>query len=162
MIDGLTADELTRCCGSTAWVRAMIALSPFIDAATLHSEAARIWWSLTPDDWQEAFAHHPQIGDSAALRKKFAATQEWAAEEQRGAHSASEETLVRLAEGNRRYQARHGYIFIVCATGKSAAEMLALLEARVDHPLDEELRTAATEQEKILHLRLDKLVAPVL
>ncbi len=109
-------------------------------------------------DILEAFSHHPRIGDVDSLRKKFATTADWATSEQSGAQAASEAVLRDLAQGNRDYEARFGHIFIVCATGKSAAEMLALLRARIDHAPDVELRIAAAEQEKIAHLRLDKLL----
>lgn len=110
-------------------------------------------------DLLEAFSHHPQIGaDLESLRKKFAATATWSAGEQSAINTADEMTLLGLVEWNRDYLAKFGYIFIVCATGKSAAEMLALLRARLPNDLEAELNIAAAEQAKILHLRLDKLL----
>ena len=120
--------------------------------------AERAFVGLGPADWREAFAHHPRIGDVASLRAKFAATAAWAGEEQRGAAAAGDDTLAALAEGNRAYEERFGYVFIVCATGKSAEEMLALLRARMPHPPEREIEIAAAEQASITRLRLEKLL----
>lgn len=153
------AAALERCCGASAWVSRMCAARPFASAAALEEAAERVWWELGPADWREAFTHHPRIGDMSALREKFAATAGWASNEQSGAAAASERTLAALAEGNRAYEERFGYIFIVCATGKSADEMLALLSARLGNDTQAELRNAAAEQAKITRLRLAKLLA---
>ena len=150
---------LERCCGASAWVEHMCAQRPFRDRDHLLSEAERGAERLGPADWREAFAHHPRIGDVAALREKFAATARWAGDEQRGASAASEVVLEALALGNRDYEQKFGHIFIVCATGKSADEMLALLRARIGNDLERELAIAAGEQMKITRLRLDKLLA---
>ena len=149
--------QFERCCGSRAWVEAMIGARPFADRAALDAASARAAAALTRDDWLEAFAHHPRIGGAAELR--FAATRAWAESEQAGAAQATEEVLTALAEGNRAYEARFGYVFIVCATGKSAEEMLALLEARLANPPEREWRIASEEQMKITRLRLDKLMS---
>ncbi len=149
---------LTRCCGSSAWVERMCASRPFADREALHAAADAAAGHLVRADWLEAFSHHPRIGDVSALREKFAATADWAASEQHGAAAAGEATLEALAAGNRAYEARFGYIFIVCATGLTAAEMLARLEARLPNEPDRELTIAAAEQMKITHLRLDKLL----
>jgi 2-oxo-4-hydroxy-4-carboxy-5-ureidoimidazoline decarboxylase len=149
---------LERCCGAGAWVERMCAARPFADAAALLDRADREWRALGPGAWREAFAHHPRIGDVDALRKRFASTAAWAADEQRGAAAASEATLAALAEGNRRYEERFGFIFIVCATGKDAGEMRELLERRLDNDRETEIRIAAEEQMKITRLRLQKLL----
>ena len=148
----------TRCCGATAWVDRMSAARPFADRAALHAAADAAATGLTRTDWLGAFSHHPRIGDGSALREKFGATADWAAGEQQGASAAGEATLEALAVGNRAYVARFGYIFIVCATGLTAAEMLARLEARLLNDPERELAIAAVEQMKITHLRLDKLL----
>jgi 2-oxo-4-hydroxy-4-carboxy-5-ureidoimidazoline decarboxylase len=148
-----------KCCGSTRWAAAMIARRPFADGPALFDAARKIWNDLTPADWLEAFAAHPRIGDLDSLRAKFASTAAWSASEQAGVAGAADDVLRALAEGNRRYEAKFGYIFLVCATGKTAAEMLALLEQRLDHDAAEELRIAAAEQEKITRLRLERLCA---
>ncbi len=147
-----------RCCGAARWVAAMCDARPFATRAELLDAADRADASLGRPDWLEAFRHHPRIGDVAALREKFAATAVWAGDEQRGAAAASDAVLEALARGNRAYEERFGYIFIVCATGKSAAEMLALLEARLGNAPERELAIAAAEQAKITRLRLDKLL----
>ncbi|NBD09314.1 MULTISPECIES: 2-oxo-4-hydroxy-4-carboxy-5-ureidoimidazoline decarboxylase [Corallococcus] len=150
---------LTRCCGSTRWVRRMLAVRPFRDAEHLYAEAADAWALTGPEDWKEAFTHHPRIGDVAKLREKFASTAQWSSQEQQGVAAAGERVLEALAQGNRDYEARYGFIFLVCATGKSAAQMLELLQGRMDHAPDVELRIAAGEQAKITRIRLEKLLA---
>ncbi len=152
------AAALERCCGAAAWVRGMLARRPFGTPAALHAAADEVFATLGPDDLLEAFAHHPRIGDVEALRQRFAATAEWASGEQRGAAEADEDTLRRLAAGNAAYEQRHGHIFIVCATGLSAGEILARLEARLHDAPEAELRRAGEEQRRITHLRLDKLM----
>lgn len=162
-LNRLPAPELhaafERCCGAARWVRAMVAARPFADAAALQSAAERAFSALDPEAWLEAFAHHPRIGDIEALRTRFAATAAWAGAEQAGAATAPEATLVALAEGNRTYEARFGYIFVVCATARGADEMLALLRARLGNEPAAELAVAAGEQRKITRLRLEKLLA---
>ena len=111
------------------------------------------------DDYLEAFEGHPRIGDVESLAKKYANTKGWAGGEQKGLESADREVLQRLAKGNADYEAKFGHIFIVCATGKSAAEMLALLEARMPNDPKTEVMVAAEEQNKITRLRLKKLLA---
>ena len=149
---------LARCCGASAWAVAMLDERPFADEAALFEAAERAWAALPPEDRLEAFRHHPRIGELSALREKFASTAGWAAGEQAGAAAASEETLRALAEGNAEYERRFGYLFIVCATGRSAAEMLALLRARLGNPPVEELAVASAEQARITRLRLEKLL----
>jgi 2-oxo-4-hydroxy-4-carboxy-5-ureidoimidazoline decarboxylase len=169
---GVTLDELNalpiaearaaleRCCGARRWIEQMCAARPFRDRAALLAAAGRAAGGLERDDWLAAFAHHPRIGDLESLRAQFARTATWAGEEQRGASAASEATLLALAEGNRAYEARFGYIFIVCATGKSADEMLAMLRTRLPNDPDREIAVAAEEQMKITRLRLEKLLGP--
>jgi allantoicase len=159
-VNDADADALIRCCGSRRWVAAMQAAGPFQSRAHLFGEAERQWWRLGDGDWKEAFTHHPRIGaDVALLRAKYAATADWSAGEQAGIAAASEETIQALAAGNVAYEARFGYIFLVCATGRSAAELLAMLTERMDNAPAAELRVAAGEQVKITRLRLEKLLA---
>ncbi|MNT52311.1 OHCU decarboxylase [compost metagenome] len=120
--------------------------------------AEHIWRGLGPEDWKEAFEHHPRIGDLDSLKAKYANTRDWAAGEQSGAASAPEEVLQALAEGNQTYEAKFGHLFIVCATGKTAKEMLDLLQARLPNAPQVELGIAADEQRKITRLRLEKLI----
>ena len=142
--------ELLRCCGSRAWARQMAESRPFRDLSALRDAADRIGSSLGREDWLEAFAAHPRIGEKGSR---------WSEAEQAGARGADRETLAALVEANRRYESRFDHIFIVCATGKSAAEMLELLRARIDNDPETELRIAAEEQRKITNLRLEKLLA---
>jgi 2-oxo-4-hydroxy-4-carboxy-5-ureidoimidazoline decarboxylase len=148
-----------RCCGARRWVQAMTAGRPYGDAAALRRASDAALALLTPDDWREAFSHHPRIGDREALRAKFAATRSWAAGEQAGVDAAGDDVLDALALANREYEDQFGYIFIVCASGKSALEMLRLLRERLRNDPQRELGVAAGEQAKITRLRLDKLLS---
>ena len=146
---------LRRCCGAERWVQALLAARPYASTAQLYALAESVWQGLEAGDYREAFSHHPQIGeDLAALRQRFVHTRALSASEQAGVNGADEATLLALRAGNRAYRERFGFIFIVCATGKSAAEMLALLRARLDHDPAAELAIAAGEQAKITRLRL--------
>ncbi len=150
--------HLARCCGAHRWVAAMAKDAPYQSRTHLLGEADAHWWRLDESDWLEAFTHHPRIGaDVAKLREKFAATANWSAGEQAGMASADEEVIRELAASNRAYERRFGFIFIVCASGLSAAEMLARLKHRIDNEPEAELRIAAGEQAKITRLRLEKL-----
>jgi 2-oxo-4-hydroxy-4-carboxy-5-ureidoimidazoline decarboxylase len=137
----------------------MAALRPFSTEVGLLVAADVVWEDLDRADRLEAFAAHPRIGDLDALREKFAATSSWAAGEQSGVAGAPEETLRALAEGNRAYESKFGYIFIICATGKTAAEMLGLLRARLGNDPETELAVAAAEQAAITRLRLGRLLS---
>jgi 2-oxo-4-hydroxy-4-carboxy-5-ureidoimidazoline decarboxylase len=166
------ARELLQCCGSSRWARQMAASRPFASAEELIASADRYWAALDRADWLEAFAAHPRIGaagvdgaDRAGADQRHAkalaergAAQDWSAQEQAGVGGAADATLLRFANLNRDYEARFGYIFIVCATGKSAAEMLDLLERRIWHDPETEIRLAGGEQRKIMQLRLMKLL----
>ncbi len=152
--------ELLKCCGSTQWAHALAGRRPFRDVQELMEAAGEVWWNLTERDWLEAFAAHPKIGGRGArARRQHAEAERWSEQEQSGARDASEATLDKLAEANRVYEEKFGYIYIVCATGKTAEEMLALLRARLSNTAADELRIAATEQSKITRLRLEKLLA---
>ena len=152
--------ELSRCCGCSRWVQAMVRARPFRDLASVYVAANAAWAGASEKDWLEAFSHHPRIGGKDALRAKFAATASWAQGEQASVAAADDAVLDALARGNADYEAKFGFIFIVCATGKSAREMLDLLRARLPNARDRELRLAADEQAKITRLRLEKLLAP--
>ena len=149
---------LTRCCGASRWVESMLAHRPFASHALLLSAAEEAFAQLERPDWLEAFAHHPQIGaDRAELARRFAHTAQLSAGEQAAVAHADSETLDALRDANGAYLARFGHIFIVCASGKSAAEMLGLLRARLPNDPATELRIAAAEQAKITALRLSSL-----
>jgi 2-oxo-4-hydroxy-4-carboxy-5-ureidoimidazoline decarboxylase len=157
-IDRAGEDEarmhLAGCCGSERWTEAMLRRRPFGSDAALLAAAREVWFALTPDDWREAFSHHPAIGDRESLHARFPLTAELSSQEQRGVLAASATTLDALATLNREYQEKFGYIFIVCATGKSAEEMLAMLRSRLGNDEGTEMRIAAEEQAKITALRL--------
>lgn len=154
----LLREDLRRCCGSSEWVEQMLQAVPFASPEQAFCLAEQIADGLTAEDWLEAFAHHPEIGDLESLRQKFAATADWASQEQAGTSQADAHTLQALAEGNRAYREKFGFIFIVCATGKSAAEMLALLQQRLENDPEKEFAIATAEQRKITRLRLEKLL----
>ena len=155
--DDKKSELLTQCCGSSNWVKKMVASPWAEDLVDLEVIAEESWWACTPDDWKEAFEHHPKIGDRNSLKKKFANTAGWAANEQAGVNTAADEVIVALAKGNEEYEKKFGFIFIVCATGKSAEEMLQILQSRLPNNIDEELEVAAEEQLKITKIRLAKL-----
>lgn len=152
-------ERLTRCCGSSAWVQKMLVLFPCANKDALLAAADDLWFGLEEKDWLEAFSHHPKIGDTASLKETFANTATWAAGEQALVQEASQKTIQQLAIGNKAYEEKFGYIFIVYATGKSAEEMLNRLQSRLPNSKDEELKIAAAEQAKITRLRLEKLLA---
>jgi OHCU decarboxylase len=160
-INAWTGDEaresFLRCCGSRCWSEAMAESRPFESEASVLETAERIWWRLSEADWLDAFAAHPRIGDLEAVRARFATTAAWASREQAGAIGASEEVLENLARGNREYEERFGFIFIVCATGKTAEEMLAILSQRLPNDRQAELELAAGEQMKITRIRLERI-----
>lgn len=151
--------ELTKCCGAAAWVQRMLPFIPADDMVELLEDAEEQWYLCTADDWKEAFSHHPKIGDVKSLAEKFTSTAQWASGEQSGVNKASLTTLEALAEGNRLYEEKFGYIFIVCASGKSADEMLATLQERLKNDPEEEINAAAEEQNKITKLRIEKMLA---
>jgi 2-oxo-4-hydroxy-4-carboxy-5-ureidoimidazoline decarboxylase len=136
----------------------MLAARPFIDADDLLRRGREAWWTLSEADWLEAFAGHPKIGDMQSLRAKYGGDRAWSEKEQSGMDAASEAVISELAVLNTAYEAKFGFIFIVCATGKAAAEMLELIRERVARSRSEELAQAAAEQWKITKLRLEKLL----
>jgi OHCU decarboxylase len=150
--------ELKSCCGATRWAEQMVNRRPFATGDELAAAADEIWWSLSSDDWLEAFHAHPRIGEKKAASVASAQSLQWSDKEQAGVRNASEETSELLTRLNREYEARFGHIFIVCATGKSSEEMLAILRQRMGNEPATELRIAAGEQAKITRLRLKKLI----
>jgi OHCU decarboxylase len=150
--------EFLKCCGSKRWARAMTVVRPFADVDLLLEEADRIWWSLSEEDCLEAFRAHPKIGEQKAAAVQAEQARSWSAQEQSGVQDAAAETKAALAAGNHEYEERFGFIFIVCATGKTSEEMLAILRARLQNDPGTELRAAAEEQRKIMRLRLEKLL----
>ena len=147
----------TACCGAKRWVENMVSIGPFFSRAQLRGTAEAYWWSLDESDWREAFTHHPKIGeDKDVLKAKFKNTAAVSADEQSGVDGAPDEVLNALITYNQKYFDKFGYIFIVCAQGKSADEMLAILKSRINNQAEEEIRIAAGEQAQITWLRLEK------
>lgn len=152
--DAEAREALTRCCGSSRWVDKMMEARPFASMDELYAKSEQVADLLGDDDWKESFTHHPKIGDMEVLRKKFKSQE---AGEQRSVATASEAVLKELHQGNIDYEEKYGYIFIVCASGKSAEEMLAILKSRLPNDPVNEIKIAAGEQRKITKLRLEKL-----
>ncbi len=152
-------EALFNCCGSKKWVNKMMSHFPFKNELQLYNHAREIWYEeCKPKDYLEAFTHHPKIGDVKSLTEKFASTSNWASKEQGRVEEATKETIQELAEKNKAYEKKNGFIFIVCATGKSADEMLDLLTYRLMHSKEEEINVAMGEQFKITLIRLNKLM----
>lgn len=145
---------LRVCCGSARWIERMLAERPYGSTGRALRLARDAWFSLEPSDWQEAFGHHPRIGDLETLRDRLPVSGSISAAEQAGVTAADAGTLAALLEANRAYEARFGYIFIVCASGRSAGEMLGILRGRLDNDPDEEIRIAAEEHATICERRL--------
>ncbi|HSU15361.1 2-oxo-4-hydroxy-4-carboxy-5-ureidoimidazoline decarboxylase [Longimicrobium sp.] len=162
-LNALPEDEaaaaLLGCCGSPRWAREMAMRRPFADLGAVLGAADEAWWALEAADWDDAFAAHPRIGERKAAPAQGAQAAAWSAQEQSAAAAAGDDVATALAEGNRAYEQRFGRIYIVCATGKTAGEMLAILRSRLGNDADAELRVAAGEQAKITRLRLEKLLA---
>lgn len=151
---------LTECCGSSKWVSALLDKRPYKDLTDLMKLSNDIWYQVCQEaDWLEAFTHHPKIGDVKSLTEKYASTLHHTGKEQAGVESATNDIIEKLANANQEYEFRFGFIFIVCATGKTAAEMLRLLEDRLKNSKEEELHIAMGEQQKISLLRLKKSIS---
>jgi OHCU decarboxylase len=150
VLPALDAAALLRsCCGSAEWARRMVERRPFQSEAAALDAADRVWKSLFPSDWLEALRAHPRIGDRQVRGRE--------AEEQAGTQAGSEATLLELARANRLYEERFNHIYIVCAWGKSAKEILDLCRGRLHNDRETELEVAGEEQRKITRLRLERL-----
>lgn|SRR4051812_27315189 len=147
----IAEEGLLKCCGSRRWAAALSSRRPFTSVGDLHTAAQDIWQLLGASDWLEAFASHPKIGEIRPVSN-------WSAQEQAGMGAAGLDTAREIETLNQEYRDRFSYIFVVCASGKSAVEMRDLLKQRLRNDPEIELRTAAGEQMKITHLRLDKLI----
>jgi 2-oxo-4-hydroxy-4-carboxy-5-ureidoimidazoline decarboxylase len=160
--------QILPCCGSIAWAREMAARRPFRDEEALMAASDDAWRSLAESDWMEAFDSHPRIGESnaaqpsaqrsSAQRSLLQPSLAWASEEQKEVADAGDTVKIALAEGNRDYERRFGRIFIVCATGKSAAELLEILRRRLQNDAGTELYEAAEQQRQITRIRLKKWI----
>lgn len=161
-LNALAPDEamktLLQCCGSERWAQQVTAGRPYTNLEALITRANEIWSSLQPSDWLQAFRSHPKIGEKKAAEPVSNQSREWSGQEQAGVRSASPETFDSLATLNRAYEEKFGFIFIICATGKTSEEMLSALRERIENDAARELTIAAEEQGKITELRLRKLV----
>ncbi len=150
------ASEISPCCGSKAWARALVRRRPLADEASLLSASDEVWRGLTESDWMEAFSSHPRIGESRTPESATAQSRRWSAQEQREVAAADDAVKIALAEANREYERRFDHVFIVCATGKSAAEMLEIIQCRLGNDAQTELKEAAEQQRQITQIRLKK------
>jgi OHCU decarboxylase len=148
-----------QCCAAPAWAAAMAALRPYPDAGALLDTADRVWNELGPDAWRDAFAGHPRIGERKAEAPTTNLAQRWSAQEQAGMRHADADAQAQLVAAQREYEARFGHIFLICATGRTASEMLDELRRRLRNDADTELHIAAAEQHRITRLRLEKLLS---
>ena len=148
-------DAMLACCAARRWAQSMVALRPFESVETLSLTADEVWSTMEEADWMEAFASHPRIGERKAAPEP-ARSARWSEQEQSGASSADNDVLARLATGNSAYEQRFGFTYIVCATGKSAHEMLGILERRLANGRAAELREAAEQQRQSTQIRLRK------
>jgi OHCU decarboxylase len=148
--------EILPCCGSRAWARAMAARRPFANQASLLAFSDETWRNLGEADWMEAFRSHPRIGESQTERLGEARSAAWSAREQSDARAAGDEVKQALAEANREYERRFDRIFIVCASGKGAAEILQILRKRLHNDPQAELQESAEQQRRITQIRLTR------
>ena len=147
---------MLACCGAKQWADAMVALRPIASVFVLSEEADRVWDTMQETDWLEAFACHPRIGERNVPAHVGADSAAWSRAEQARTNSASDDVLAEIAAGNQKYEELFGFTYIVCAIGKSAGEMLAILKRRLGSTRDAELREAAEQQRQIMQIRLGK------
>lgn len=152
------ANAFRSCCGSRNWVMGMVANLPFASVDAMLDASDDIWKQLDAEDWREAFAHHPRIGERRPTPIHNPVAVQWSAGEQANVAGAEPSVQDQLAVVNRAYESRFGYLFIVSATGKTAEEILAIARQRLQNEPAKELRIAAEEQRQITNLRLQKLV----
>jgi 2-oxo-4-hydroxy-4-carboxy-5-ureidoimidazoline decarboxylase len=151
--------EILACCGSRTWAASMVSKRPMRDEASLLAASDAAWQHLQEADWLEAFRSHPRIGETRGEKTATPQSTAWAAQEQQKAEVADDSVRMKLKRSNREYEQKFGRIFIVCATGKSAGEILEILKSRLQNDEATELRQAAEEQRKIMNLRLKKWIA---
>jgi 2-oxo-4-hydroxy-4-carboxy-5-ureidoimidazoline decarboxylase len=150
------AEAALPCCGSHAWARGLVTRRPLSTLPELLAASDAAWWSLNEADWQEAFDSHPRIGEQHAQAAATDTSLHWSAGEQSSAMLRDDAAKASLTEGNRAYEAKFGRIYIVSATGKSAQEMLSILERRMHNTAEDELHETAEQQRQITHIRLRK------
>jgi 2-oxo-4-hydroxy-4-carboxy-5-ureidoimidazoline decarboxylase len=148
--------EILPCCGSKAWARGVADRRPIADESSLLSASDEVWRSLAESDWNEAFASHPRIGERRAGAAVSSESAAWSSQEQARVATAEDAVRIALAEANRRYEQRFKRIFIVCASGRSAGEVLGALRRRMQNEAEVELQEAAEQQRQITRIRLKK------
>jgi 2-oxo-4-hydroxy-4-carboxy-5-ureidoimidazoline decarboxylase len=149
-------NEILPCCSSKAWARRVVVRRPFLDKVSLLAAFDETWSSLGEADWTEAFRGHPRIGETRAEKNSHARSTAWSAQEQQKAADAGDVVKIALAEANREYERRFNRIFIVCASGKTALEILEILRSRLRNDTETELREAVEQQRQITHLRIKR------
>lgn len=149
-------NAMLACCGSKRWADAMVAVRPIASVFALSEAADRAWATMEEADWLEAFACHPRIGERKVSTHAGEQSSAWSRAEQARTSSASDQVMAEIATGNQKYEEIFGFTYIVCATGKSAEEMLAILKRRLGSTRDAELREAAEQQRQIMQIRLGK------
>ncbi len=154
----VAADDVLPCCGSHAWASALAAQRPLSTLQELLAASDAAWWSLPEEDWREAFDSHPRIGERHAQGVVTEKSLGWSGSEQSGAITGND-IAAKLADGNRAYEEKFGRTFIIRATGKSAADILLILEHRMGNTAEAELQEAAEQQREITHIRLQKWLA---
>lgn len=157
--DGEARALLVNCCGAFRWVQAMLAGRPYGGMAELLARSERAWRDCGPADWEEAFSHHPRIGESMAAAPVADAARRWSAAEQGAVTAADAQARRALADANREYERRFGRIYIVCASGRGPEELLRDLRDRMSNSPERELAISATEQGGITRQRLGRLFA---
>ncbi len=153
--EATAVDAMLACCGAQNWASAMVALRPIENVFELSEASDRVWAMMTEDDWMEAFAGHPRIGERKTA-PAAAKSEAWSRQEQSSVATAESTVLAELADGNAEYEQKFGFTYIVCATGKTADEMLAILKGRLMNDRATELREAAEQQRQITQIRLGK------
>ena len=157
--DAMSALEaMLACCGAQRWAQGMVSARPLQNVVELSETADRVWTEMEEKDWLEAFACHPRIGERRTAHAGAQSTA-WSRQEQAAVATAQERILAEIAEGNAEYERRFGFTYIVCATGKSAQEMLEILHRRLSSDRETQLREAAEQQRQILQIRLGKWLA---
>ncbi len=162
-LNGLRQEQARKsfldCCGSSRWAEKMSNFRPFLNVEQLLQTAEKVWASLDQNDWLEAFGRHPSVGGKKAPQKQSGTARKWSSREQSRVQSASERVRAQLAEANQAYDAKFNSVFLICASGKTAEEILENLRARLLNDADTERQIAAEEQRKITRIRLEKLLS---
>jgi OHCU decarboxylase len=153
------AEQLRSCCGSVRWVEAMVAARPFATLDDLLAASERIWWTTAPEDWHEAIASHPRIGETATRAQVSETARGWSVNEQEAVAASEASVRQELATAIQEYERRFGWIYVVFATGRGAPDLLDDVRARLDNDPEREQVIMAREQLAIMQLRIRKMLA---